>query len=100
MEVVVVVEIAVLVDVEPVEDTIAVVVDILPVVDAVAVPVVVAGVRLPHQDAVLMRVDRIGISEARAVPGLNLVVGRVHERILLIEYAIIIEIEWEVIGVE
>ena len=99
VEIIVVVEIAVLVDVEPVEDSVVVVVDVLPVVDAVAVPIVVAGVRFSHQDAVLVRVDRVGVGEAGAVPGLNLIVGRHHEWVFLIGNAVVIEIEWDVVGV-
>ena len=99
MEIVVVVKVAVLVDVQPVEYAVVVVVYVLPVVNAVAVPVVVSCVRLTHQDAVLVGVDRIWVGEARAVPVLDLIVGRVHVRILLVGYTIIIQVERDVVGV-
>ena len=100
MEVVVVVEVAIGVEVEPVEDAIVVVVDVLPVVDPITVPVVVASVRFAHQHAVLVRVDRVRVVYARAVPSLYLVPSRYHEWVLLVQQAIVVEVEWDVAGVE
>ena len=75
MKIVVVIQITVIVNVEPVENTIVVVINVFPIVDSVSVPVVVACVRLSHKYAVFMGVNWIRVSQAGTIPQLNLIVG-------------------------